>query len=249
MTRRRAPSRKDLTPEEFRRFRDYIHRHSGIYLEESKADSLRISLVARATRLGFTDFDEYYRLLVNDESEFNELLNLVTINETSFFRFPAQFEALRDHGHPRDPRRQAARGDQAVPRVVGGLLDRRGALHDRDDAARTRARRRTGVAARCWAPTCRPRRSARRKHGGLPEQGAARTCPTDVVQRYFDPVDGRATGSAERVRDVVDFSYHNLIKEPYPLALMGNWDVIFCRNVTIYFRLESTRRVVQNFFD
>jgi chemotaxis protein methyltransferase CheR len=49
------------------------------------------------------------------------------------------------------------------------------------------------------------------------------------------------------VRGLVDFGYHNLIKEPYPLALMGNWDVIFCRNVTIYFRLESTRRVVQNF--
>ena len=30
---------------------------------------------------------------------------------------------------------------------------------------------------------------------------------------------------------------------------MGNWDVIFCRNVTIYFKLESTRRVVDNFFD
>ena len=48
---------------------------------------------------------------------------------------------------------------------------------------------------------------------------------------------------------MVDFSYHNLIKEPYPLALMGNWDVIFCRNVTIYFKFESTRRVVNNLFE
>ncbi len=48
---------------------------------------------------------------------------------------------------------------------------------------------------------------------------------------------------------MVDFSYHNLIKEPYPLMLMGNWDVIFCRNVTIYFKFESTRRVVDNFYE
>ena len=44
---------KDLTLEEFRRFRDLLHRQSGIYLEESKLDSLRISLVTRATRLGY----------------------------------------------------------------------------------------------------------------------------------------------------------------------------------------------------
>jgi len=48
---------KDLDLEEFRRFRDLVHRHSGIYLEESKLDSLRISLVTRATRLGYTTFD------------------------------------------------------------------------------------------------------------------------------------------------------------------------------------------------
>ena len=90
-----TPISKDLSPEEFGRFRDWIHRHAGIFLEDSKVDSLRISLVARATRHGFTEFDEYYTLLVNDEAEFKELLNLITINETSFFRFPAQFEALR----------------------------------------------------------------------------------------------------------------------------------------------------------
>jgi chemotaxis protein methyltransferase CheR len=52
-----------------------------------------------------------------------------------------------------------------------------------------------------------------------------------------------------RVRELVEFSYHNLVKEPYPLALLNNWDVIFCRNVTIYFRLESTKRVIDNFYE
>ena len=57
------------------------------------------------------------------------------------------------------------------------------------------------------------------------------------------------TGRSAAFANVVDFSYHNLIKEPYPLMLMGNWDVIFCRNVTIYFKFESTRRVVNNFYE
>ena len=92
--------RSDLTPLEFGLFRDWIQRHSGIFLEESKMDSLRISLVTRATRHDFLDYREYFRLLSHDEDEFKELMNLVTINETSFFRFPAQFVALRDHVIP-----------------------------------------------------------------------------------------------------------------------------------------------------
>ena len=88
--------KKDLSPEEFQRFRDWIHKHSGIYLEDSKMDSLRISLVTRATRFNYVDYGEYFELLSRDENEFKELMNLVTINETSFFRFPAQFDALRD---------------------------------------------------------------------------------------------------------------------------------------------------------
>ena len=48
--------RKDLSSEEFELFRDWIHRHSGMYLEESRTDSLRISLVTRATRFGFVNY-------------------------------------------------------------------------------------------------------------------------------------------------------------------------------------------------
>ena len=85
------------------------------------------------------------------------------------------------------------------------------------------------------------------KHAVYPTKSVA-NLTDDVVKRYFDSVNGGIKVN-QRVRDLVDFQYHNLIKEPYPLVLMGNWDMIFCRNVTIYFRLESTRRVVQNFFD
>jgi hypothetical protein len=57
---------KDLTLAEFRQFRDYIHNHSGIYLEESKLDSLRISLLARATRLDCLGWDSYFEILARD---------------------------------------------------------------------------------------------------------------------------------------------------------------------------------------
>jgi chemotaxis protein methyltransferase CheR len=85
------------------------------------------------------------------------------------------------------------------------------------------------------------------KHGVYPSR-ALLSVPHTISSRFFEPTTSGHRVS-DKVRRIVDFQFHNLIKEPYPLGLMGNWDVIFCRNVTIYFRLESTRRVVDNFFE
>ncbi|MDZ4169870.1 MAG: CheR family methyltransferase [Coriobacteriia bacterium] len=238
--------RKDLTPSEFQLFRDWIHQHSGIFLEESKMDSLRISLVTRATRFSFTDYRDYFRLLSADEDEFKELMNLVTINETSFFRFPAQFDALRDT-------------------VIPEILDARPISSSRQ--------------FRVWSAGCSTgeepytlsmtllescleglgynfevvgtdvsTQALERARKAVYPARTLTSLNQSVLQRWFEPTpDGQRP--VKRVRDRCSFHYHNLIKEPYPLALMSNWDIIFCRNVTIYFRVESTRRVVDHFFD
>jgi chemotaxis protein methyltransferase CheR len=237
--------KKDLTAEEFGRFRDWIHKHSGIYLEETKLDSLRISLVTRATRFGFVDYREYYHMLTTSEDEFKELMNLITINETSFFRFPAQFEVLRDMVIPEilDNKALTSRsfrvwsagcstGEEPYT-IAMSLLDSaipgcgyRPEVLGTDVSTSALDRAKEAVyGARAFA-----------------------NLEQSIVQRWFEPVKG-GHRPHERVRDIVDFSYHNLVKEPYPLALLSNWDVIFCRNVTIYFRMESTRRVVNNFYD
>ena len=237
--------RKNLTPEDFERFRDWIHHHSGIYLEETKADSLRISLVTRATRFGFVNYDEYFKLLSTNEEEFKELMNLVTINETSFFRFPAQFDAFRDKVIPEilESKPKVSRSFRVwsagcstgeEPYSVGmSLLDSGlDGLGYRSEVLGTDVS--TQALDRAKAALYPPRALT-----GLPQ---------NIVQRWFEPVNS-GHRPIQRVRDVVNFSYHNLVKEPYPIVLLNNWDVIFCRNVTIYFKFASTRRVVDNFFE
>lgn len=236
---------KDLTLEEFARFRDFIHQQSGIFLEESKLDSLRISLVTRATRLDFSSFDQYYALLVRDIGEFNELMNLVTINETSFFRFPQQFDALKNRVLPelmsakpesnRNFRVWSAgcsTGEEPYS-IAMTLLD-------------------AGIDGLGWKAqvlgTDVSTKALSVGQKGVYGKRAMVNVAKEVVARHFEQVaDGYRVG--DRARRLVDFGYHNLIKEPYPLSLMGNWDVIFCRNVTIYFRLDSTRRVISNFYN
>lgn len=236
---------KDLSYEEFLRFRDFIHAVSGIYMEDTKQDSLRISLVARATRLGLSSFAEYYAVLERDEHELNELLNLVTINETSFFRFPQQFEALRTRvlpeimaGKPESNRTirvwSAGCSTGEEPYSIAMTLIDAGILS-------------LGWRVQVLGTDVSTRALAVAKKGEYPKRSLLNV-PSEVVARHFEPVaGGYAVGS--HVRSLVEFGYHNLIKEPYPLALMGNWDIIFCRNVTIYFKLDSTKRVVANFYN
>jgi chemotaxis protein methyltransferase CheR len=233
---------KDLTAAEFRQFRDYIHHHSGIYLEESKTDSLRISLLARATRIDSPGWDAYFEVLARDEKEFRELMSLITINETSFFRFPGQFDALRTTVLPQIA--EARGGDNRTLRMWSA-----GCSTGEEPYSIAMTFLDSGLASGGWrgevyGTDVSTKALGVAKAGVYPARAVA-TLPDDVVRRHFVAADDSyRVGSP--ARGIVDFGYHNLIKEPYPLALMGNWDVIFCRNVTIYFKLESTRRVVQN---
>lgn len=237
---------KDLTIEEFRRFRDLLHRQSGIYLEESKLDSLRISLVTRATRLGYKTLPDYYAALSRDEHEFNELLNLVTINETSFFRFPAQFDALRTKVLPEIMAGKTG-GNKAV-RIWSA-----GCSTGEEPYSISMTMLDSGLEVAGFKPqilgTDVSTKALARAKAGVYGKRAMMSVPSGVVSRHFEQTPAGDFRVNEKVRSLVDFGYQNLIREPYPLSLMGNWDIIFCRNVTIYFRLESTRRVVANFYD
>ena len=219
---------KDLDVEEFRRFRDLIHRHSGIYLEESKLDSLRISLVTRATRLGYNTFTEYYDALGKDDSEFNELLNLVTINETSFYRFPAQFDALRDRVLP-----------EIMAARPAGKRDLRiwsaGCSTGEEPYSLSMLTHDMALGASGWTPqilgTDVSTRALGRARAGVYGRRAMMNVPPDVVERHFELTPTGDFRVNDRIRSQVDFGYQNLIKEPYPLSLMGDWDIIDRKSV------------------
>ncbi len=244
MPARRDSLSKDLTLEDYRHFRDYIHEHSGIFFEDTQLDSLRISLVTRATRLDLTDLSPYFDVLRTSPSEFNELLNLITINETSFFRFPQQFEALKN---------------RVLPEILEGKLSSNRHLRIWSAGCSTgeepysigMAMMEAGVEGLGWQTrvlgTDVSTRALTVARQGVYPRKSALNLPDEIVARHFEG-EGEELSVAKNVRRIVDFQYHNLVKEPYPIEMMTGWDIIFCRNVTIYFKLDSTRRVVHNFF-
>ncbi len=86
----------DLTAEEFQKFRDFFYRKTGIHFEESKRYFVDKRLVERIQATGNESFRHYFTMLRFETSgnELQQLINLMTVNETYFFREDYQFACL-----------------------------------------------------------------------------------------------------------------------------------------------------------
>ena len=75
---------------------------------------------------------------------------------------------------------------------------------------------------------------------------SVRVVPQDYLAKYFLRKSGMYA-IPEKIKGMVYFSDHNLVTDAYDRAMMLNLDIIFCRNVTIYFNLDMTKKVIDNF--
>jgi chemotaxis protein methyltransferase CheR len=172
-------------------------------------------------------------------------MNLVTINETSFFRFEAQFDVLRDTVIPEILGARTG-GDEAFRMWSAGCST--------GEEPYTLAI--TALGSMLPASGCRTEilgtdvstdALERARHAIYPARSLA-ALRSETVRRFFESVP-EGFRPVDEVRTLCRFRYHNLVKEQDHGPLSESWDVIFCRNVTIYFHAESTKRVVDRFFD
>ena len=135
-----------LTNREFILLRDFVYEKTGIYFAENKAYLLESRLANRIDELGLSSFEEYHYYLkyggLKTSQELTSLFDLVTTNETSFFRNLPQLDAFTMivqksfmNGH---------KPPGAVQHLERRLLHRRGALHARHTDDRAVPRRRAG---------------------------------------------------------------------------------------------------------
>ncbi len=130
--------------------------------------------------------------------------------------------------------------------LVRGLLERRGAVHDRDAGARGGA---ASPAATCASTPPTSRAAARRRRAeGAYREASFRETPPELREKYFIEKDGLSAhldGAASRTSSSRAL---NLLDRAR-FALLGAMDVILCRNVIIYFDLETKKRVIDTFAD
>ncbi|HZL07305.1 MAG TPA: protein-glutamate O-methyltransferase CheR, partial [Coriobacteriia bacterium] len=236
---------KDITPLQFERLRGLIHTASGIHVDDDRLDPLRISLLARGTRLGCAGLDEYLAVLAADPRELDELLELVTINETSFFRFPQQFDALRSVVLPELTAR-AEREGRRLRIWSAGCSTGEEAYSIAMAVADAGVKATAGPAVVLGTDVST--RALEAARAAIYGRRAVVNVPAELLARHFEDVDG-GYRVAPHVKNLVEFRQHNLVSELGPVGPGEAWDAIFCRNVTIYFQLESTERVIASFYD
>ena len=235
---------------QFVRFRDLIEERCGLHFDESQRTSLSASLRARMQQLGLERIDDYYDLLCRrtDDEGFRKLINLVTITETCFFRDPSQFRLLRRHILPTLLAERGSRQTRTVRIWSAGcssgeeaysialMLSDMGLLSA--SAAWTFEIVGTDVNTEVLETARRGVYSAR----------ALRNVEGDLLRRYFRP-DGRRFCLNDEIKRAVRFEYANLTHVPMPRPSASGQDIVLCKNVTIYFRPEMTRRLVGQLHD
>jgi chemotaxis protein methyltransferase CheR len=231
-----------LTGEEFTLFRNLIYQESGIFLAESRREFLEYRLRKRMQATGATSPYWYYRRLLQErEAELALLLELLTINETSFFRNQPQFDLLRETVLPALVARKAR---AALPRV---RLWSAGCSSGEEPYSMAmtlleRLGRPDGWELRVFASDLNLSVLAAARRGSYPAGKLLETVDPVYLHRYFTPRGGQFE-VREAVRQLVVFDFHNLKHDNG----LRDLDVIFCRNVLIYFDEEEQRKVIDKF--
>jgi chemotaxis protein methyltransferase CheR len=230
---------------EFTRLQVYIERESGIFLSSAKKALLTGRLGRRLRELGLDTFGAYLELVERDDDECVRMLDRITTNETHFFREPAHFDLLERRVFPR---------------------------WDSEARSGRRSRRVTMWSAAC-ATGEEPFSLAMLFRGHFPvssgwhldvlatdlssraiEIGRRMTWPIEkaleVPQHFLKRFMLRGTGTqlgkariSHELRREVRFERLNLCQAAYPFSTQ--FDVIFCRNVLIYFRAPERERILR----
>lgn|SRR5689334_9358574 len=228
----------------FDKFRVLIYETCGITLSENKEALVASRIGKRMRTLGVTDYGLYYGMVTSDRSgnEMTELVNSISTNVTHFFREPRHFELLTEwlqdwvQKQGRKPVRiwSAACSTGEEPYSISmTVMDALNSAADVQIQASDISTKVIQIA----------------KYGVYKPQDV-QNIPMPTLKKYFQ-VGGAAEAELYRVkpaiRDMVQFHQINLSTPPY--AVQGQLDVIFCRNVMIYFNRDLRKLLVRTFQD
>jgi chemotaxis protein methyltransferase CheR len=234
--------------EEFVMLRDFIHERSGIFFAENKTYLLKNRLVKRMADLGIKSFRDYFYRVKYDTSlgEFKELMNLITTNETSFFRNVPQLLSFSHEALPLLVKEKSEAGGVRTIRVwsagcstgeepytlammimeeLASLADWKVEVIANDISEQVLMKARQG------------------EYSGI----TLRNVKPATLDRFFDK-NGDTFRVKPQVKALVKFSHINL-NEPRQMSMHSGFDAIFCRNVMIYFSDGVKRQIVRGFYN
>jgi len=236
----------DLDDSVFQLYQKLIYNECRIFLKPAKKPLLVNRLLKRLRQLGIRDFNTYYTYLTegpNRASEMQQLINAITTNKTEFFREPRQWEFLKTHYWPELQKSKASQREYSIriwsSACSSGEEPYSLAMHALEHLGRAQPWK-----IQILASDISEKVLSLARQGVYDAQRVANV-PADYLQKYFIPQGDRYVVKPE-VRRLVTFRNVNL-KGTMPRFLQP-LDIIFCRNVIIYFDRATQADLMHRFF-
>jgi chemotaxis protein methyltransferase CheR len=235
-----------ISSEDFQKFREFFYRKTGILFEDSKRYFVDKRLIERIEATGYANFRSYFtfmRFQVSGE-EIQTLTNLMTVNETYFFREEYQFKCLVDSLLPEVVKTKAPGSTIRIwsipsssgeePYSIALYLTEYWPDIERWDVELISSDIDTSI--------------LKKARQGLYSARSVQHLPSKLLQRHFKRLPGDEYQISDDFRQAVEFTRVNL-NEPADTRPYRGFDVIFCRNLLIYFDDLSRRQAAEVFFD
>jgi chemotaxis protein methyltransferase CheR len=228
-----------LSDANFELYRDLIYRESGITFTPTNRSILESRLKERLREKGLTSVVEYLDKVKASKDELTGFLDSITTNLTRFFRNQAQFDALEKY---------------VIPELINNIRKVPGTIRiwsagcSTGEEPYTLAMLLNEVLPKSWnyeilASDISLKCLMTAKEGFYAENRIV-GIPDNYLAKYFDKVDGGYKVHAD-IQSKIKFDYHNLKND----SMQRNLDVVFCRNVIIYFDEAAQTAVMGRFWD
>ena len=233
----------ELKQHEFKRIRDYIKEHYGIALGDEKSTLVFSRLRPLLKQKGFEDFSEYIDYLINDKTGEAAVvfINRLTTNHTFFMRESEHIDFLRNTAFPwveskfgRDLRLWCAgcsSGEEAYTLQM---------------AAKDYFEGKHGWDIEILA-TDISERVLQQATLGIYSNESLGSMPSHWLKKYFKPYDGNNMVVRDEIKNLVTYRKFNLMEEKLPFK--KKFQIIFCRNVMIYFDNNTREALINRFYN
>lgn len=227
----------------FKQYCDLIYKKTGIYVKENKKETFKIKLNRSMRRMNMVSHEEFLKYLQGEESNkyFQEFINDITTNTTEFFREKEHFDFIEqnlsfilNHNSRISDTKEiriwsagCSTGQEAVSLAIwfkeclGSDINIKILATDID----------TGVTSRAIR--------------GIYSYSDCADIPKVLLNKYFEKVNNEFSVN-EEIRSMINYRIFNLMQEH---KFKRNFDIIFCRNVMIYFNNEIQEKLINKFYN
>jgi chemotaxis protein methyltransferase CheR len=236
-----------LSRTEFELFRRLINKHAGISLSPRNLATLQRKLSSRMNQLGLDSYRAYHKHLLHDKDgglELRQLINKITIDQTAFFRHKRQFEHMANIVLPQIAAHKitkklriwsagCATGEEAYS--IAMIVDDALATEEDWDIKILGTDIDTDALKLAYK-------------GSYPNRDIE-GIPTEYLKRYFIEGEGRDKGlyiAKEQLKKNIVFRRLNFMSAEFPFK--SPVDIIFCRNVMIYFDSQFKKKLIAGFY-